>query len=98
MGVQKPELMAWLVICGELGLGLLLVLGAATRVAGFLAAILFSAIWFVTEAGKPLLTDRPGVTAELLILYIAVSLAFAFMGSGSLSLDRKIIDRKIIRK
>ncbi|MDR6637452.1 DoxX family protein [Paenarthrobacter nitroguajacolicus] len=90
MGVQKPELIAWLVIAGELGLGTLLVLGALTRVAGFLAAILFASIWFVTEAGKPLLTDASGVTAELLIVYFAISVAFVFLGPGALSLDRKL--------
>ncbi|BCW05013.1 hypothetical protein NtRootA1_11510 [Arthrobacter sp. NtRootA1] len=90
MGVQKPEIVAWLVIAGELGLGLLLVLGALTRVAGFLAAILFAGIWFVTEAGKPLLTDKAGVTAELLIIYFAISVAFVFLGPGAFSLDRKL--------
>lgn len=90
MGVQKPEIVAWLVIAGEVGLGLLLVLGALTRVAGFLAAIMFASIWFVTEAGKPLLTDRAGVTAELLIIYAAISVAFVFLGPGALSLDRKL--------
>ncbi|MBT2515501.1 DoxX family protein [Arthrobacter sp. ISL-30] len=91
MGVQKPELIAWLVIAGEIGLGLLLLVGALTRIAGFLAAVLFSCIWFVTESGKPLLTDRPGITAELLILYIAVSITFAFIGPGAVSLDRKLV-------
>lgn len=90
MGVQKPEIVAWLVIAGELGLGLLLVLGALTRVAGFLSALMFASIWFVTEAGKPLLTDKAGVTAELLIIYFAVSVAFVFLGSGAFSLDRKL--------
>ncbi|MFJ4263395.1 DoxX family protein [Paenarthrobacter nicotinovorans] len=90
MGVQKPEIVAWLVIAGEVGLGLLLVLGALTRVAGFLAAIMFAGIWFVTEAGKPLLTDKAGVTAELLIIYFAVSVALVFLGSGAFSLDRKL--------
>ena len=90
MGVQKPEIVAWLVIAGEVGLGLLLVLGALTRVAGFLAAILFAGIWFVTEAGKPLITDASGVTAELLIIYFAVSVAFVFLGPGAFSLDRKL--------
>ncbi len=90
MGVQKSDVVAWLVIAGETGLGLLLVLGAFTRVAGFLAAVLYASIWFVTEAGKPLLTDRPGVTAELLILYVAVSIAFMFLGPGALSLDRRL--------
>lgn len=90
MGVQKPELMAWLVIAGETGLGLLLVLGALTRVAGFLAAVLYGGIWFVTEVGKPLLTDRPGVNAELLIVYIAISVALVFIGPGALSVDRKL--------
>ena len=90
MGVQRPEIVAWLVIAGELGLGLLLILGALTRVAGFLAAIMFAGIWFVTEAGKPLLTDKSGITAELLIIYVAISIAFVFLGPGALSLDRKL--------
>ena len=90
MGVQKPEIVAWLVIAGEIGLGLLLVLGALTRVAGFLAAIMFAGIWFVTEAGKPLLTAKSGVTAELLIIYVAISVAFVFLGPGAWSLDRKL--------
>ncbi|WP_347110225.1 DoxX family protein [Paenarthrobacter sp. S56] len=90
MGVQKPDIVAWLVIAGELGLGALLLLGALTRVAGFLAAILFASIWFVTEAGKPLLTDASGVTAELLIVYFAISVSFVFLGPGAISLDRKL--------
>lgn len=90
MGVQKPDVIAWLVIAGELGLGALLLLGALTRVAGFLAAILFASIWFVTEAGKPLLTDASGVTAELLIVYFAISVSFIFLGPGALSVDRKL--------
>ncbi|GAA4043731.1 hypothetical protein GCM10023063_32730 [Arthrobacter methylotrophus] len=90
--------MSWLVICGENGLGALLVLGALTRVAGFLAALMYAGIWFVTEAGKPLLSDRPGVNAELLILYIALALAFAFIGSGAASLDRKLFAGKPARK
>lgn len=98
MGVQKAELMSWLVIWGETGLGVLLVLGALTRVAAFLAALMYSAIWFVTEAGKPLLNDRPGINAELLIVYIAVALAFAFIGSGAVSLDRRLFAGKPARK
>ncbi|MGP0223530.1 MULTISPECIES: DoxX family protein [unclassified Paenarthrobacter] len=90
MAVQKPETVAWLVIAGEVGLGALLLLGALTRVAGFLAAIMFACIWFVTEAGKPLLTDAAGVTAELLIVYFAISVAFVFLGPGALSVDRKL--------
>jgi putative oxidoreductase len=98
MGVQKAELMSWLVIWGENGLGALLVLGALTRVAGFLAALMYAGIWFVTEAGKPLLSDRPGINAELLVLYFAVALALAFAGSGALSLDRKLFAGKPARK
>lgn len=90
MGVQKSDVVAWLVIAGETGLGLLFLLGALTRIAGFLSALLFGAIWFVTEAGKPLLTDRPGVTAELLILYFALSVSFVFLGSGAFAVDRRL--------
>lgn len=98
MGVQKAELMSWLVIWGETGLGTLLVLGALTRVAGFLAALMYAGIWFVTESGKPLLSNSPGINAELLILYIALASAFAFIGAGALSLDRKLFAGKPARK
>ncbi|MEZ2389897.1 DoxX family protein [bacterium RCC_150] len=98
MGVQKADLMSTLVIWGETGLGTLLVLGALTRVAGFLAAIMYASIWFVTEAGKPLLGAGPGINAELLILYIAVALAFAFIGSGALSVDQRLFGGKGGRK
>ncbi|MFH5880315.1 DoxX family protein [Arthrobacter sp. NA-172] len=94
MGVQKAELVSWLIMWGETGLGALFVLGALTRVAGFLAALMYAGIWFVTEAGKPLLSDRPGINAELLILYIAVASAFAFIGAGAASLDGKLFAGK----
>ncbi|MBT8161581.1 MULTISPECIES: DoxX family protein [Arthrobacter] len=98
MGIEKADMVSWLVLWGETGLGALLVLGALTRVAGFLAAIMYAGIWFVTESGKPLLSDQPGINAELLILYIALALAFSFLGSGAMSLDRKLFAGKGPRK
>lgn len=90
MGVQKAEMLSWLVILGETGLGAMFLLGVFTRLAGFLAAVMFAAIWFVTESGKPLLAGTGGLAGELLILYVVVSLAFVFLGSGAASLDRKM--------
>ncbi|MGW9413128.1 DoxX family protein [Arthrobacter cupressi] len=90
MGVQKAEMLSWLVIAGETGLGAMLLVGALTRLAGFLAAMMFAAIWFVTESGKPLLAATGGIAGELLIVYVVVSLAFVFLGAGSASLDRKM--------
>jgi putative oxidoreductase len=49
----------------------------------------------VTEAGKPLLTDKAGVNAELLIVYVAISVAFVFLGPGAWSLDRKLARQPI---
>ena len=90
MGVQKAEMLSWLVIAGETGLGAMLLAGAFTRLAGFLAAVMFAAIWFVTESGKPLLAAPGGIAGELLIVYVVVSLAFVFLGPGSASLDGKM--------
>ncbi len=90
MGVQKAEMLSWLVILGETGLGAMFLLGAFTRLAGFLAAVMFAAIWFVTESGKPLLAGTGGIAGELLIVYVVVSLALVFLGSGAASLDRKM--------
>jgi len=90
MGVQKAEMLSWLVILGETGLGAMFLLGLFTRLAGFLAAVMFAAIWFVTESGKPLLAGTGGIAGELLIVYVVVSLAFVFLGSGAASLDRKM--------
>jgi putative oxidoreductase len=59
-------------------------------VAGFLAAVMFAAIWFVTESGKPLLAGTGGLAGELLIVYVVASLAFVFLGPGAASLDRKL--------
>jgi putative oxidoreductase len=59
---------------------------------------MYAGIWFVTESGKPLLSDSPGINAELLILYIALALAFAFIGSGAVSLDRRLFVGKPARK
>ncbi len=98
MVVQKADWRPLLVIWGWPGWGDLLWLGALTRLAGFLAALMYAGIWFVTEAGKPLFSGRPGINAELLILYIALALAFAFIGSGAVSLDRKLFAGKPARK
>ncbi len=97
MGVQKAELLSWLVIAGETGLGAMFLLGAFTRLAGFLAAVMFAAIWFVTESGKPLFPGTGGIAGELLIVYVVVSLAFVFLGGGAASLDRKMSGGKRIK-
>jgi len=95
MGVQKAEMLSWLVIAGETGLGAMFLLGAFTRLAGFLAAFMFAAIWFVTESGKPLLAGTGGVAGELPIVYVVVSLAFVFLGPGAASLDRKMSSARV---
>lgn len=88
LGAPLPEIAAWLVILGEFGLGIALVLGLFTRVAAGLAALMMFLIWLVTAAGQPLFTDAPGITAGALWFYFVAALVLVFTGGGALGVDR----------
>lgn len=98
MNIPLAELVGWLTILGEVGLGLALLLGLLTRIAGALAALMFFLIWLSTYAGEPLLTDAPGITAELLIFFTVTAVVLAFTGGGALALDRLLRKTPSARK
>lgn len=88
MGAPLPEISSWLVILGEFGLGIALIFGVFTRIAGGLAALMMFLIWLATAAGDPLFTDAPGITAGSLWFYFVAALVLAFAGGGTLSVDK----------
>lgn len=88
LGAPIPELSGWLVILGELGLGIALILGVFTRIAAGLVAVMMFLIWWVTASDQPLFTEAPGITAGLLWFYSAAALTLLFTGGGALAVER----------
>lgn len=90
VGAVAPELVAWLVALGQVGLPVLLALGLFTRPAAFLAAALMAGIWalaVVTRFDYTLLTPTGGLTGENALLLVGLTLPLAFTGAGRWSLD-----------
>ncbi len=83
MGFPMPEVFAWAASLSEFGGGLLLALGLATRPAAFFMAFTVGVAGFVRHA------DDPFATAEKAFLFLAISLAFVFIGGGRFALDRR---------
>lgn len=90
VGGVAPELFAWLVLLGQLGLPVLLAVGLFTRPAAFLLAAMMAAVWalaVVPRLDYTVLTDAGGLTGETALLYVALALPLAFTGAGRWSLD-----------
>lgn len=88
LGAPLPEISGWLLIFGEIGLGVALILGVLTRLAAGLTVLMMFLIWLATAAGQPLLTDAPGITAGLLWFYLVSALTLLFTGGGTLAVER----------
>ncbi|WP_432564725.1 DoxX family protein [Kineococcus sp. SYSU DK003] len=86
LGVPAPDLAGWLVILGEVGLGGLLLLGLATRVAGILLLVQMAGIWLLAHAPEGFLVEGQ-VNGENALLFAALGLTFAFTGAGRYSAD-----------
>ncbi|MEW1956191.1 DoxX family protein [Kineococcus sp. NPDC059986] len=93
LGVPAPTFLGWLMILGELGLGTLLVLGLATRVAGTLLLVQMSATWLLAHAPQGFLVDGQ-VNGENALLYAVLGLTFALTGAGLFSLDGLLVKRR----
>lgn len=90
LGVSFAPITGWLSMLGEAGLGVLLVVGLLSRLAGALAGVLMGVTWLVSAAPQGLFTGAPGVTNENALLLMAGGLALAFLGGGRFALDRVI--------
>lgn len=90
LGSQAPELVAWLVMLGQVALPVLLALGLFTRPAAFLLAAMMAVTWALTVVLRldyaPLMPDG-ALTGEPALLYVALTLPLAFTGAGRWSLD-----------
>ncbi len=92
-GLPVPGLLAWLLIIGEIVLGVLLLLGLLTRVAGGLAALMMALVWVSQHVvtlpdAVALVGGSSGLPGENALLLIAVTAAVALAGPGAASLDQ----------
>ncbi|PPK98644.1 putative oxidoreductase [Kineococcus xinjiangensis] len=87
MGVPAPGLVTWLVVGGEIGLGVLLLAGLLTRVAGALLAVQMALYVVLVHAPQGLLTPS-GLNGEHAVLLGVIGAALALTGAGGASLDR----------
>ncbi len=72
-----------LVLIGELVAPVLIIIGIKTRFAAVAAAITMAVAAFVVHGADPL------AKKELALLYLIGFIAVAFMGAGSISVDKK---------
>ncbi len=81
---------AWLTAVGELGLGILLVVGFLTRVAGALVAVLMALVyvsWHIPRGTLLTLSQAVGVEGENALAIGLVGLVLLFTGPGRLAID-----------
>lgn len=88
-GLPAPQLLGWLLIAGEVGLGALLLVGLVARPAAGLAALMTGLV-YVTQHLRPhgvLADGAGGLEGEPAVLLLAISLALAATGPGRFALD-----------
>ena len=88
-GVPLAPITGWLSMLGETGLGLLLLVGLLTRIAGILAAVLMLLTFLVDVLNEGLIADQ-GVNSESALLIAAIGLGVAVLGTDRYSLSTLI--------
>ena len=91
-GLPMPQVLAWLTIAAELGLGLLIAVGfyartAAELLAGFTLATIFTAHAFWTMTGADAFTNRIQAMKNLSI--VGALLMIAAVGAGRFAANRR---------
>lgn len=90
VGAQAPDVVAWVVMLGQVALPLLIAIGLFTRPAAFLVAAMMAAIWVLMIAVRfdyVVLGPQGELTGENALLYVALTLPLAFTGAGRWSVD-----------
>ncbi|TPW72329.1 DoxX family protein [Schumannella sp. 10F1B-5-1] len=88
MGVPLAEIAGPAVIALEIGGGVLLILGLATRVVGALLAIDMIVAWALVHAGSGFFAQDGGFEYVLVLTVIGAALAVA--GPGTIALDAAV--------
>lgn len=84
------SLAAWLTVVGEIGLGVLVVFGLATRIAGGLVAVLMGLIYvsiWIPRGNLVQMSQVLGVTGQGALTIGVAGLALVFTGPGRFALD-----------
>jgi putative oxidoreductase len=89
LNVPLPELMKWIVPLLEVGGGILLILGLATRLVAVLLAILMVGTISLVKLDVGLLGEG-GTGAEIDLMLLAGAIALVLMGPGAAAVDRMI--------
>jgi putative oxidoreductase len=88
-GFPAPEVFAWMAGFAELGGGILLAIGLATRPAAFIIVINMAVAVSFAHA------DDPFRVKELALLFLFVAAMYAFVGGGRYSIDRLLNRAKL---
>ena len=89
LNVPLPELMKWVVPLLEVGGGILLILGLATRVVAVLFALEMVGTILLVKLDVGLIGEG-GTGAEIDLMLLAGAIALALMGPGAAAVDRMI--------
>lgn len=88
IGVPAPELLGTAMPYVEIAVGVMLVVGLGTRIAGIITAAMMAVATFGVHLGAGFFAANGGY--ELTLVLAVVALALAFSGPGSLALDAPI--------
>jgi putative oxidoreductase len=90
-GIPLPELTAWYGAYVQLIGGIVVLVGALTRLISFgFATVMAGALIFV-HAGEPLVMGQDGSGSGFAFIMLAASLALLGTGAGRLSVDRAVV-------
>ncbi|SFL08376.1 DoxX family protein [Geodermatophilus ruber] len=97
LGVPLPQVAGWLEILGEVGLGLLILLGLLTRIAGALLAVMMGLVWITVHAPLGFVWGQ-GFDGEAALLLALLGVVLAFTGAGTWSVDAALGRRRRRRR
>ncbi|MGH3545375.1 MAG: DoxX family protein [Mycobacteriales bacterium] len=87
-GIPLPEISAYFTAYMELFGGILLALGALTRLAASGLAFVMLGAWYFVHRGNGLFVDSGG--SEFVLVLGAIAAALVLTGAGRFSIDRQI--------
>jgi putative oxidoreductase len=90
LGMKPGWLHAWTASLTELGVGVLLLLGLLTPLAGAGVVGVLLVAWITNHRKNGFFIFRPGEGYEYVMTLVAVGLLFCGTGAGTLSLDHAI--------